>query len=161
MRASLWFCSTVIGLLFLGGQQKPFDPCSEMKTDPYSLESVRAGLKQFGMDSDMISDTGFITKRIVRLGDAASIGVLKIVDPEKLKERRTCEAYLLLVKTAFACPNKCISLEVDKDPKVTLFLLDYLHERVKEDWLQLEIYDAKAFVKAQTTTSNPITKSPN
>jgi hypothetical protein len=144
MKTPVLLCSLFVAICYMGGQRQAIDPCAALKTDPYSLNDVRTQL-QLGR----FTDVSFVTKHIGWLGDGVSVAVLKIVGPEKLREPETCLDYLSMVRTAFEAP-KIISIEANRDPKVTLFVLHYLEEKIQDKELSHKILDTETFVKTQT-----------
>ena len=83
------------------------------------------------------------------LGDGASVDVLKIVAPDDLVKPEFVKAYLDLASTAFSQPERTACAE-DKSPEVTLFLLNYLREKVNDKELQRQIDSTKQYVRNQT-----------
>jgi hypothetical protein len=65
---------------------------------------------------------------IAQIGDRVSVATLKIYDLKELTHTKTATAYVWVVRMAFNSPEK-ILLASDKNPKVTLSLLDYLGEK--------------------------------
>jgi hypothetical protein len=62
-----------------------------------------------------------------RLGDSVSIALLRILDEQELVDPKTVQTFLPLIRDSFSYPP-IIALQVDKKPKVTLFLLKYLDQ---------------------------------
>lgn len=65
---------------------------------------------------------------LLQLGDGISIAVLKIYDRSELVKPENARAYLTAVRNAFSGRNRVLE-KSDLDPKVTLFVLDYLREQ--------------------------------
>lgn len=101
----------------------------EEPQDPYAIHLVQGSLKTALSQPGV--HTSFVEKQLQRRGDAVSIALLKILDERDLKENRTVEALLDLIREAFSSPN-LISLEEDKKPNVTMFLLRYLERGVSD-----------------------------
>ena len=111
----------------------------------YFLDSVRSGLETATLGGALShTDPG-----IQNLGDAASVAVLKVVDPKDLTTSKMVRAYLQVVRTAFSQPQLMIACAEDKTPDVTIFLLDYLREKVKDKELQRQIDSTKEYVLKQ------------
>src|SRR5580704_7305786 len=132
-------CLMVSEVWFLGPQQVP------PRNDPYSLQNVRNAMKNLEVGVVFGGDM----KTIPRLGDACSIAILKSVDQPQLFEPKTVEVVLAMVNNAFAHPEN-ISIEEDKNPKITMFLLSYLLDKVNAPELQSRIRWTIQFVKQQT-----------
>jgi hypothetical protein len=101
-------------------------------------------------------------KTIPRLGDACSIAILKLADRRDLAEPKTVVVVLSIINNAFAHPDR-ISINLDREPRVTMFLLDYLRETVKESEVQSRIRWTIQFVNQQTggisVESQPLTSN--
>jgi hypothetical protein len=86
---------------------------------PYSVTTMRNFL-----DFPESLSTGFAEKRINRLGDGASIALMKILSSEQLRDPVIEDRILTLLNMAFQAP--AIVRPEDRHPKVTLLLLSYL-----------------------------------
>jgi hypothetical protein len=82
------------------------------------------------------------------LGDGMSVGVLKTVSPQDLTKPEFVKAYLQVTRIVFSEPQWIVCAE-DKTPEVTVFLLDYLREKVEDKELQREIDSTKDYVLKQ------------
>jgi hypothetical protein len=82
------------------------------------------------------------------LGDGTSVGVLKTVSPADLTKPEMVKAYLKVIRIVFSEPQWIVCAE-DKTPEVTVFLLDYLREKVEGKELQGEIDSTKEYVLKQ------------
>ena len=85
---------------------------------------------------------------IKMLGDGTSVGVLKTVSPQGLTKPEFVKAYLKVIRIVFSEPQWIVCAE-DKTPEVTVFLLDYLREKVEDKELQREIDSTKEYVLKQ------------
>ena len=116
-------------------------------SDPYSIRlvsfelSMRSGGRKFRHS--------FTQKGLHRLGDGVSVALLKIFDKEQLTDDKTARSILPIIRDSFSHPQM-ISVEVDKSPKVTLFLLDYLRGIASDSQAKDEIQRTIDFVKEQT-----------
>ncbi len=86
---------------------------------PYSVTTMRNFL-----DFPESLSTGFAEKRINRLGDGASIALMKILSSDQLRDPVIEDRILTLLNMAFQAP--AIVRPEDRHPKVTLLLLSYL-----------------------------------
>jgi hypothetical protein len=111
----------------------------------YFLDTVRSALKVATLGGALASTN----PGIQNLGDDVSVGVLKVVDPKDLTTPKVVKAYLQVVRTAFSQPQLMIACAEDKIPNVTMFLLDYLREKVKDKELQRQIDSTKEYVLKQ------------
>jgi hypothetical protein len=90
---------------------------------------------------------------IKMLGDGVSIGVLKSVSPKDLTKPEFVKAYLQVLRIVFSEPQWIVCVE-DKTPEVTVFLLDYLREKVDDRALQNQIGSTREFVLKQSPLTN-------
>jgi len=123
---------------------------SMMYHEKYFLDSVRAGLKA-AMLGEPLSDT---EPGIQNLGDAASIAVLKVVGTKDLTTPKMVSAYLQVVRTAFSQTQLMVACADDKSANVTIFLLDYLREKVQDTELQRQIDSTKDYVLKRAPLDN-------
>jgi hypothetical protein len=87
-------------------------------------------------------------RAIKMLGDGTSVGVLKTVSPQDLTKPEVVKAYLKVIRIVFSEPQWIVCAD-DKTPEVTVFLLDYLREKVTNEELQREIDSTKEYVLKQ------------
>jgi hypothetical protein len=93
--------------------------------------------------------TSWAVKGFQRLGDGTSIALLKIVDEKDMTDTKIVEGILQVIRDSFSYPP-IISLGVNKKPKVTMFLLNYLQHNVSDTQTQRDIQEAIEYVKHQT-----------
>jgi hypothetical protein len=98
--------------------------------------------------------TVYVLKRLARLGDRASVGLLKTVDERDRADPRTIELLLQVIRAAFYEP-RFISEEADKKPDVTFLFLEHLRNQTGEPALKKAICKLEAFVAAQTGVPKP------
>jgi hypothetical protein len=95
------------------------------------------------------SSASFLEKQANRLGDRASIAVLKIFEVQELTKPETARKILSLIHDAFVAPE-IISIREDRKPRVTLFLLTYMEHEVNAPDLRREISETADFVRNRT-----------
>jgi len=148
------FC-LMASVFLLGPQQQQV----HQGNDPYSLLNVRNAINNLSKGVVFGGDM----KTIPRLGDACSIAILKLVDRHDLADPKTAIVVLSMINNAFAHPDK-ISIHLDREPRVTMFLLDYLLETIKDSEVQSKIRWTIQYVKQQTgdisAPTGPPTNSP-
>jgi hypothetical protein len=148
MRHAPWSFIIASFLWFFGNGQQSTCPCPSAPLEPFALSIVRGALnlaeKGVFLDNYM--------KIIPPMGDTASVAILKLVDRKELLKPEMTKACLFVVLTAFSAPN-LISRDIDKDPKVTLFLLSYLHDKEVDKELEKQIEDTEVYVKTKTGSS--------
>lgn len=118
--------------------------------DPYWLSLVSSELKMNADGRRVITSWG--QKNLARLGDRVSVSILKILGPSELTNPDRVKGCLLLIREAFAQPQ-FISLEIDKDPKVTRFLLNYWRQNVADPTAQQDIRETLEIVTEKTAIS--------
>src|SRR5262245_36212790 len=130
-------------LILLGCIFVVFTQCRAQDVqDDYSVKAVKRVLEQPAGFS-----ASFLEKQANRLGDRASIAVLKIFEVQELTNPETVRKILPLIHDAFVAPG-IISRREDRKPRVTLFLLTYLEEHeVNAPDLLREISQTADFVR--------------
>jgi hypothetical protein len=136
MLAKCWICTSVIWVFLLGGSQEPTANCQPTRTDPYSVDLVNSAFHFFrdskgGFEGEAKRFV-YPTPSLPELGDDVSIAILKILKPAELIEPENAYAYLTLVTFAFSYSHRVLQ-EADREPKITLFLLDFLQEKEISD----------------------------
>ncbi|HXC42387.1 MAG TPA: hypothetical protein VNY51_02570 [Candidatus Dormibacteraeota bacterium] len=115
--------------------------------DPYSLSIVRFELKMNSGGRRVVHS--WSQKRLTQLGDGVSVALLKILSPKDLKDPERLSEYLSLIRSSFASPDT-VSIEANKSPQVTLFLLGWLRQNVTGSASQALIEQTEEFVRLQT-----------
>ncbi len=90
-------------------------------------------------------------KTFQRLGDGVSIALLKILDERDLVDPKTVQTFLPLIRESFSYPP-IIALGVNKQPKVTVFLLKYLDQNVFDTQTRREVRDTIQYVEHQVAS---------
>jgi hypothetical protein len=115
--------------------------------DPYSIRVVKDALAM--RSGGQIVIRSWSQKHLSRLGDSVSIALLKILEGSDLKNPEKVRDLLPIVRDSFSQPQ-FISIEADRKPKVTLFLLDHLRQNIADAQVQREIEQTMEFVKERT-----------
>jgi len=118
---------------------------AQERQDPYSLAAVRASLS----DRSRGIGVGPVESQILRLGDGCAIALLKILKPRDLTDPQMIKNFLPMLRDSFSYP-KIIQMQDNKTPNVTLFLLGYLYEKVREESVRVEISSTIEFIQKQT-----------
>jgi hypothetical protein len=140
MRLFLLVCCAI--LAFAGALQGQPDESSA-----YSISIVKFALQmRSGGQWVIFSPT---QRSLARLGDGVSIALLKLIEEQDLTSRDTARALLSIIRDAFEQPQ-LIEIDVDKEPKVTLFLLRYMQLRVSDSEVRRDIQETIDSVKAKT-----------
>lgn len=115
-------------------------------TDPYSIKFVEQNLHAASTTSGEWAGAG---KDFQRLGDGISIALLKILGQQDLTKPEVVKRFLPLIRQSFSYPS-IISIQADKDPKVTLFLLGYLENNLSDLGVRQEVRETISFVNQKT-----------
>jgi hypothetical protein len=116
---------------------------------PYGIPAVRRAL-----DDRFPPGYGFygITeKHVNRLGDRASIALIKLLDDEDLKHSEKVIRVLQIIRHSFLYP-KMITMEDDRRPKFTLIFLEHLDAVLQDPALKREVSEVRKFVTEQTAS---------
>lgn len=148
-------CIFLFGLPAVGQQQ---DEKKNLGSGQGELsESIRL-VRQSVKNPGLALGASFTEKLINRQGDGAAIALLKIYDAEGLQNPENVRNYLPIIRAAFDAPA-IVSVPENKKPEVTLFLLSYLQERIKDDVLKAGISEAAVYIKEKTLTGGDSSSS--
>jgi len=147
MRVEIYF--TLLLLATLGatayGQKQPIS-VQEATEDDYSIPTVTNLMKQkTGLGS------GFAEKQVNRLGDRVSIALLKILDEADFKDSQKVKSILPLVRASFLNPS-LIKYQEDRNPKVTLLMLQKIENDIGDAKLKSDITELIEFIKEKTVS---------
>jgi hypothetical protein len=93
------------------------------ENDPYSVKFVQTTMKNRAQGLVIAKSQ----THLARIGDGASIALLKVLSDSELSDPRMIEVYLPIIRGAFSEPQ-FITITVDKKPCVTLFLLKHVQK---------------------------------
>ena len=138
MRSLFLACCAILAFTAtLGGQDD---------TNDYSIATVKFVLKmRSGGQRVIFSPT---QRQLARLGDGVSIALLKLLGDQDLTNPNTVKGFLPVIRDAFDQPQS-IEVNVDKQPRITMFLLNYLQRNVSDPDVQKEVQQTIDFVKAK------------
>lgn len=159
MRVASFFWASLIGASLCIFQQRLADTNSSTESDHYFVGFVREAL-DFYKNPEHVPQSSMEARKytngspsLLQLGDGVSIAVLKIYDRSELAKPQNAHAYLTAVRNAFSGRNGVLE-KSDLDPKVTLFVLDYLREQeVSEPDIEKRISYMTGCVKNFTCSS--------
>ncbi len=135
MRVFVTLCSVLLTFAIpLNGQLN--------EADPYSIDFVH---KALSLHSQGIY-VSFVEKNIPRRGDQISIALLKIFTDVELSTPEIVRSFLLLIQQSFSQPE-AISMDIDKKPRVALFLLNYLQRNISDTQTQRHIEETIKFLQ--------------
>ena len=128
--------SITLGVLLFCSQKPDTGP--SVHDDPYSTEFVDSAFhffKRAAKDGSYGAEAKKFTHlspSLPQLGDRVSIAALKIYLPTEIIEPDNATAYLTIIRTAFSDKSRVLET-ADKNPRVTLFVLEYLREKETSD----------------------------
>jgi hypothetical protein len=103
--------------------------------DSYSVSVVSSAL-QYLQQQNHAEFSSFADKNylwpMLPLGDRVSIAILRIYTADELVRPENAGAYLTVTRNAFSMRSS-VKEKSDTDPRVTLFVLEYLQEKETSD----------------------------
>lgn len=82
--------------------------------------------------------------------DLGSVAIVRALPKDSPMSPMQIRCILLLIRTLFDCPDVCVQSADDKEPKVTLLLLEHLREHESPDaQSDTEIEEVQTFVMRQ------------
>jgi hypothetical protein len=82
----------------------------------------------------------------------AAVAIVKTIPDKQMTSPDTLKDVLLILRDAWACPSRCITSSCNRQPNVTLLLLEHMHASTSGQF-QSEIDKTKTFVLEQTRTT--------
>ena len=113
----------------------------------YSFNDVKAAVHRV-MSSQPYSS--WDEKIFNRSGDLVAVAVLKALDDTEMASSEHAKNVLLILRSAFACPDYCVKVTDDRRPRMTLLLLEHLNETTGGK-MQTDIEEAKHFILQQAS----------
>jgi hypothetical protein len=107
--------------------------------DPYAEQTIRMAISLPGISVSSIE------KLLNRLGDRAAIGIMRVMADQPLTRPDQIKTLLSILRDAFRVPG-IVTVDADRQPKATLFLLRSLQNLPISRDLKTEIDQTKAFV---------------
>jgi len=122
--------------------------------DRYSVSVVSSALQSLQSEGPKSSiEVKIYIWPVLPLGDRVSIAVLRIYTADELVRAENAEAYLTVVRNAFSMRSSVLE-KSDADPRVTLFVLEYLREKeVSNPGIEKRIAYLEGCVKDFTCSS--------
>lgn len=116
----------------------------------YSFDDLKGAVHRV-TSSGMYS--GWDEKIFNRSGDLAAVAVLKTLNDREMRSTKGAKWALMVVREAFACPQKCVQVADDRRPRISLLLLEHLNE-ITRGKMRADIDEVKQFVLQQTSRVN-------
>ena len=79
----------------------------------------------------------------------AAVVILKSLSDAEITAPDTTPEVLRILRQAFGCPSRCVVNIKDRQPQVTMLLLEHLHN-TSDVKLRSEIAETKKFIMGQT-----------
>jgi hypothetical protein len=117
--------------LILAEQTKSPDACPQAKDDLYTLVFVKFAFESFKNQAvwgAQIHHFNNNSPGLPQLGDAVSIGVLKLYSLDELVTPENIRSYLTLVVYSFS-DRKRVLEKSDQEPRITSLVLGYIEQR--------------------------------
>jgi len=133
-------------LLVMACSSSSRSPSQSEEFDPYSVHLLQAAMKTRSEGLFI----GTLQKHMARMGDKVSIALLKHLSESELLDPNKVEEYLPIIQDSFSQPQ-FIEVEIDKQPKVTMFLLKYVRRGILDSRVQQDIDNAIRFVEEKTS----------
>jgi hypothetical protein len=115
--------------------------------DQASFAALKNAVRRMTFEHMSIS---FDEKIVDRAGDTAALAILKTVPYKELTSSDTTKELLSVVRLAFACPSRCVSSRDDRQPKVTLLLLEHLRNSATGQ-MQSDVSETTKYVLQQAS----------
>lgn len=93
--------------------------------------------------------TGWDAKAFNRSGDMVAVAIVKAIPESELTSPTTVKEILGILHSTFACPSRCIAAPDNRQPNVTMLLLEHLRTRASGP-IQAEIDQTTEFISLQT-----------
>jgi hypothetical protein len=134
---------TVIALVPLVPSVQDWQDC---KPDgSYSFTDLKQSVRRVVTTGEF---WGWDDKVFSRSGDLASVAVLQNFSDKEMTAPEALEGVLLVLRTAFTCPQRCVNANGDQQPRITLLLLDHLR-KVASPAMRSKIDEVEKFVAEQ------------
>jgi hypothetical protein len=137
-------CLTILFLVTVGtiaySQTQPI-AVTEATEEDYSVATVKYLMKQSSGFS-----ASFAEKQVTRLGDRVSIALLKIFDESDFKDSYKVNSVIPLIRASFLQPE-LIAVKEDRNPKITLFLLQKIESESRDAKLKADITQLRGFIR--------------
>jgi hypothetical protein len=154
MRVVHLLFSVMVGMFVFAAQPQIPPASPPVVDDRYSVSAVSSALQflQRRGPRNSIEAKGYIWPLLL-LGDRVSIAVLRIYTADELVQAENASAYLMVVRNAFSMRSSVLE-KSDADPRVTLFVLEYLREKeVSNPGIEKRIAYLEGCVKDFTCSS--------
>ena len=137
-----------IAFLSLAASAQDWQSCKP--EGDYSLDDMKGAVHRVTSSQPV---TGWDEKIFSRSGDLVAVAVLKTLDDNEMASPEHAKSVLMIVRTAFGCPQRCVRVTDDRRPRMTLLLLEHLNE-ITRGKMQPKIEETRQFVLQQANKLN-------
>lgn len=125
-------CHSLLAAVFLVALVASGQDWQDCKTDTsYSFKEVKGSVHRV-TTSRMY--TGRDEKTFNRSGDLVSVAIPQTLNDSGMTSPERLKFVLWILREAFACPNRCVSVIGDRQPRVALLLLEHLRKKTMIPW---------------------------
>lgn len=132
-------------LVFLAVLLVPIGQADEVQ-DGYDLTIMKRCILERSMGLNSSKQVTILPK----LGNKVGIAIVKIYNGSDLTDPKIVKLYLPLIQFAFQEP-RLIKEEEDRKPAVTMLLLNYIHDNIRDAALKNEVSKVEEQVLQQTS----------
>lgn len=97
--------------------------------------------------------TSWDDKAFNRSGDLVSLAIVQTLTDKEMTSPRTLQEVLSIIREAFACPARCVTAPSDRQPAITLLLLEHLHNSTSGE-MQSKIDEMKKVILQKAGSVN-------
>ena len=112
----------------------------------FSFKEIKAAVRRVTISNGY---SGWDEKTFFRSGDLVAVAILQTLADKEMSSQEGTRNVLFIVRTAFACPQRCVKAADDRHPRVTLLLLDHLREITPQN-THSDIAEAEKFILKQS-----------
>lgn len=96
-------------------------------------------------------------KALNRSGDMVALAIVKVVPDDQLVKAETIKRVLLVVNESFPCLARCVEACSNRQPRLTLLLLDHLRDHSRGD-LRKEVEVTRRYVLKETLQDQALSR---
>jgi len=135
----LSFLVFLFGAMAVSGQDSKPDEFAQ-------FNQVKDAVRRMVLEN---TDTGWDSKIVGRSGDLVALAIVKTMPESQLSSPTNLKGILAVLHLAFGCPSRCIESPSNRQPSVTLLLLEHLRNHAQAT-SQSEIDKTTEFIVQQT-----------
>jgi hypothetical protein len=112
----------------------------------YSFAELKDSVRRV---TTMHGYTGWDDKAFSRAGDMAAVAIVQTLSDSEITSPDTMKDVLIILRLAFGCPARCVTARGDRQPNVTMLLIEHLQNR-DSGGMQPKIDETRKFILQQT-----------